>query len=282
MADKEWQGVDGDWATAGNWSGGTVPVDGDSIFFTGTSQQSITSGLTLGASGDTFADFHVHEDYTGAIGSSGSKLTLASTGITGKLQIDGGKVFIDTPAAAKIVIGAAGGVDFFEIDGGGGTAFPEVYLEGASGSGSFTNGAAIENLDMHACPNLTLTIGTGVTSMNRLRADSGRVINSSAVTSGTTPLVLLSGTARLEQLVGALTDLWIAGRSICDHQSSGNITNLRVWDTGTFDGRNNTTVGTVTITNLYRHIGSKVFTDNGLGTYAITNKTGGGDLFEPV
>ena len=77
MADKEWNATTADWNTAGNWSGAAIPVDGDDVHFTGTVQQDV-DGITPGAAGDALTTINVHEDFTRAIGSSGSKLILTS------------------------------------------------------------------------------------------------------------------------------------------------------------------------------------------------------------
>jgi hypothetical protein len=74
MAVRYWQGTTGDWQTAANWSGSTVPVDGDEVIFDGRVTQSVTEGMLdseTGATGSGDLDLlHIKSSYAGDIGSA--------------------------------------------------------------------------------------------------------------------------------------------------------------------------------------------------------------------
>lgn len=274
MGDVLWTGVNGNWADTSNWDTGVVPADNDDVHFTGDSNQDVTSGLTLGSGGDQLTSLNIHPDYTGSIGTAGGKL-IARTIIDLRFDSEGGKLFVDTagsvPSITNLAISSRAGINgMFEVDG----IVTNVNVSGCTGTVDITSAAAVTNIDIHDSPNCILTINASVTAINRIRVSSGRVINNSAVTSGTTPHIIVTGGV-LEQKVGRVSDLWIAGHGTVVH-TAGNTSGISIdrlvgWGpAGVFDGRGNRN-GLVTITGSRGYAGFTALLGNTMDSYVLTN-----------
>lgn len=267
MAEKIWAGADGNWNLGSNWSPvATVPVDADSVHFTGLSQQSVTSGLTLAAAGDVLAELNVHEDYTGSIGSSGSKLIVDACTVV-RFNARGGKLFIDTDGGGitDIIVATAQGVsDMLEIDG----TITNLQIVGAVGGVTITAGAALTNVDMHGSPNCVLTIGTGVTAMALVRMSSGLLDNSSTIAAGTGVLTMTGG--RCIHRVGVIDELNLYAPAIFDDRSAEDITVLNGFGKATYDFRKSTATAK-TIGTPIGYDGFRFLTRNAMNSLTLTN-----------
>lgn len=268
MTSVIWSASTGDWNTAANWSPAAVPIDGDSVYFTGSNVTSVTSGLTLAAAGDSLVELNVGADYTGSIGTSGGKL-IAGVGITTiRMAARGGKLFVNPAACTTCILEAAGGItDFFETAG----TVTTIRCVGCAGSWAITNGSAITNIEMVSSPNCTCTIGTGVTALNSIRlAGGGRIVNNSAVSAGTAPRILVEG-AEYQHEVGAVTKFEIGQGGLVKYNGSSTITDLILLPGAVFDGRANRNTA-VTITNLYPYPGSTCYLNNALNSFTVTTR----------
>ena len=266
MASKTWVSVNGDWATAASWNPAGVPVDGDDIYFTGSSQVSVTAGLTLGVAGDALASLNLHENYTGSIGTSGGKLIALSI-TTIRHAGRGSQLFVQSASTTNAYMQTASGrTDFAELAG----TYTNVYLIGCAGSMAITAAAAITNLDMHGSVDCTLTINASVTALNRIRQSSGRIVSGSAVSTGTAPHILITG-GRFEHTTGVITTMNVAGGGLIIHRAPAAGTTLNIFSGGTFDGRTNASVGPLTFTDVFNFSGGKLFIRNALDSYAVTN-----------
>lgn len=92
MATRYWIGqVNNNFGTAANWTGATVPVNGDAIWFPYKSKFGVTDGLDQ--SGKTFSEVVVTCQYEGYIGKEGTYLTCGADMISmrgnGNVYIDG-------------------------------------------------------------------------------------------------------------------------------------------------------------------------------------------------
>lgn len=77
MANPGWISTSSvDWDTNGNWSTGTAPTDGDSVFFNHVGTANATTGGV--EAGETYTDLSVEAGYNGEIGTSGTPLTPAA------------------------------------------------------------------------------------------------------------------------------------------------------------------------------------------------------------
>lgn len=82
MATRTWIGTDsgneGDWDTAANWSGASVPVADDDVVFEDSSQ-SVTDGLDQSGIGATgLASLNIAQSFTGQIGDADTPLAIDS------------------------------------------------------------------------------------------------------------------------------------------------------------------------------------------------------------
>jgi hypothetical protein len=78
MAAKYWldTAADGNWSTATNWSGGTVPVNSDDVYLENGSRD-ITLGLAQSAV--ALASLNIAQSWTGAVGSASAYLAIGAT-----------------------------------------------------------------------------------------------------------------------------------------------------------------------------------------------------------
>src|SRR5690348_10309687 len=82
MATRTWTGAaGGNWATAGNWLEGSVPVAGDDVVFTNSSVD-VTSGLDQHTV--TLTSLTVDMTYTGKWGTSS---TFLQVGVSGSVTL---------------------------------------------------------------------------------------------------------------------------------------------------------------------------------------------------
>lgn len=78
MATRTWLGAtDGDWGVTTNWSGSTVPINGDKVIFNGDGDVAVTAGLSQ-ASVDLALMF-IGDDFTKNIGTSSTRLQINAT-----------------------------------------------------------------------------------------------------------------------------------------------------------------------------------------------------------
>lgn len=260
MADVFWGGTTTDWNTATNWVGGSLPGSADDVHFTGGSQFSVI-GIT--PSNTALGSINIHPDYTGSVGSSGSKMIL-STVTDVKFVGGGGRLFLDATITRAAISGGAGVANALELDG----AIADVFIDNASGGMLLTSTAAPVNIYQNGSPNWLTTIGASITTLDTIQMDSGRIINSSLVNAGA-KLVLVNG-GQYEQETGALIDVYISQTGHFLHTANANITN--VYGTGpnaVFDGRRNRNTGMV-VTLVLGFSGFTGYFINALDGYTVT------------
>lgn len=260
MADKFWQGTTTDYNTAANWSGAALPGTGDDLHFTGGSQFSVV-GITPATT--AIGSINIHPDYTGSVGTSGSKLIFNSCTDV-KFVGGGGRLFLDATITRASISGGAGVADALELDG----AIADVFIDNASGGMILTSTAAPVNIYQNGSPNWLTTIGSSITTLDTIQMDSGRMINSSLVTAGAATVLLTGG--QYEQETGALTDLYILGPSHFLHTANANITNVYgAGPNAVFDGRRNRNTG-ITVTLVLGFSGFTGYFLNALNGYTVT------------
>lgn len=273
MANKEWQGTTADWNTAGNWSGASVPVDGDDVFFTGASSQSV-DGLTLGVAGDALASINVHADYTGSIGSAATPVVAASC-TTVRMDAKTGQLFLDGGTVTSWHLTAQGRSDFCQIDG----TIAALYVSGASGSAKVVTGCDLDAIYQDSAANFVLTLESGLVSLDTIIQMSGHIKNSSDVDPGGSGVVRVHG-GLYEQLgSGDLEDVYVHSGAVLKHKSSAGLANLWVFNGGRFDGRENDNPPTITLDQVNVFGGGSVLLRNGLNSYSVTASSGFGSGF---
>ncbi len=271
MADKIWQGTSGDINAAGNWSGAAVPVDGDFLHFTGDSVVDV-DGSTVPVGFDAIGGLFVHPDYTGTIAASGSKLIFATIDIV-RFESQGGRAFLQTSGGASavndIVINTPAGLaDMFEYNG----HVDRWQIVGTTGSvtATATANGPIEIIVVDS-PNCTFTIGANITTIHRIRMNSGRILNNSLVTatkSSQDADVRVTG-GILEHKAGAITNLELSGSGIIEYTSGGTITDFFGMGPGSlFDGRKNR-ASAITLTDAQIWPGCTMLLKNALDSFVL-------------
>lgn len=194
---KVWLGNDvgneGDWSVAANWDPAGVPTDDDYVAMNPTSNVSVISGLNQ--DGITLSQLHVHELYTGDIGTSGSPLiieTILKGKVIkqgpGKFYIQGGintigidYLYIDTPEQTA-VIEISGGINVASILKGrvvalSGMSSAVVWLSYRSNPTSdvhFTSESTSSFTEVNMNGGTFMWNGSG--SVTHMRVASGRVL----------------------------------------------------------------------------------------------------------
>lgn len=276
MTERIWVGVDGNFQTASNWNPSGAPADSDILHFTGDSQQDVNAGLSNPLLDDI--ELNIHNDYTGTIASTGSKLDLGGSSTPNNIRFNGrgSKLFITGTFTDVICEAALGTTDFLEIDG----TVTNLYFLSCAGSASVTSAAAVTNIDVHNSPSFLLTVNTGVTALARLRmVNAGRVLLKSNVTSGNGLTEVYGGILEATDAAD-FTTMTVGWQGKVLHKSkaaSGNsIDNLFVMSGGLFDGRLNRNASNVTIANAFVFPGARLILKNALDNYDATVTALGG------
>lgn len=273
MADREWQGVTSTWTTASNWSGATAPVDTDSVFFTGASNQSV-DGLTLGAGANDFVDWTVHELYSGLIGTSGAPIVCGTqTKImfgsrSGRLHVDSGANAITT---FKYVAQNSNSLAV-QLDG----TVTTLKIENASGGIRIVGGAALTTVEMTNSPGCMLTIEASVTALDLITLSGGGTIDcSSLIDAGANSRVIINGGHFIHR-IGVINRLEMYGEahpSIFEHLAAAEVQAGFLSGPGvTFEGRQNRSV-TVAASVFTAKNRARVYVDNGMDSYAASTIT---------
>jgi len=257
MATRAWLGTESNnGQTAGNWSGGAVPIAGDAIVGDARAQRALEAGTDF--SGILFTDVHFHSDYPYALGSSGSpfKVRCAELLWAGQgaafLNAAGGSVsraIIDTDAIEAVTMADNSG------------AFTKI--EWLKGRGSIF---ALTNIDLLFVTyrdnppfdsRVTLQPLNGIDAIHQ---NAGTLISQAAVAH---PLIVLSGGLFEIQESG-----FGAGTVATAVHQSGGVMRYRQFDEGSvitnyyhhggYIDVEGTTATQHVITNLYRFPGSEI------------------------
>jgi hypothetical protein len=217
MADVIWTGeTDGDYATATNWSTGSVPAAGDNVFFTSDYNVSVTTGLDQ--SGTTIANFTV-DGFTGKIGSKSAYLQIS---LNGSVNFNGSdQVYLDIGSSA---------VDVSVTGSSSTTGTPGLMLLGtAIDDLSITNG----NIGLAFNPGETATVTAIKMIGGNLEIGDGCTLTSANIQGGNlttkstiTTITIYTGSLTLDG-AAAVTTLNSNGGSVA-YSSTGNITTLNL------------------------------------------------------
>ena len=299
-----WDGsTDGDFTDATNWTNG-VPVSTDTVIFDGRTAQDLD--ISIAQSAVVLAELHIHQAYTGKIGTTAAYFEIASAIVTigqhygsvatpagsGQIKLDLGSstaaqvtiwdsATVNTDDATKepiLIICAHANTDFFVLKGNVGIAMNDDAETSTLGDISVFYRS---NLASDA----TVTLGPGVTITNvnqtggalnlqtaaTLVSVSGGTLNNSG--SGNITTLTLNGGTATNYSSGAITNLDVFGGTFV-HNGTGTITTLEVFG-GTVDTlrKDDSRV----ITNLTMSVGAVVMLDANAVT--VTN---GMTLNEPM
>jgi hypothetical protein len=281
------------WATAANWSTGSVPVSGDTVIFNHNGVGSVTSGLATGigsGAGSESLTIIIEKGYTGSIGA------VAATGVATYLTFSATLEVLELYVGQTSGDGSPSGSPRILIDttnvtstacfvydtasAGSETYYPPLLLKGPAISLYQFGG----KVGVSARPDETATLtrariteasgavrpelylGRGCTC-SELDASTGYVYSRTAETF---PAVDIYGDAQMEVEGGAaFTALSIDDESVFTQRNGALISTLNL--SGTYR-RRGPSVLTVTNTNLYE--GYVLDIDNGVagGNVTFTNQ----------
>lgn len=247
-----------DWNTTGNWSGATLPVDSDNVLVT-ESAYSILYGLEQ--SDIQLASLSVNQTFSGSIGDAVNGYSLIIDSTITRIQSAGPTVMLDGDLDSVYVMQSAGGTDAVVLDGD----IDDLYVSGQGVIGQIrvAGSAVLDNVYVLEADRCKVTIGTGVTSLDLVEADSGEVECDSAGA-----VVNAVSGARVKLTTGAWTTVNARRGSVVDYRTDGTLTNANVFG-GVIDLTKNT-AASVTITNTTVHGGS-IDVRNGLNNITFTN-----------
>lgn len=177
MATCVWAGtVSSTFATAGNWLGGSAPVNNDTVYIQGT------VSITGAATGLTGLIFTVDPTYTGTIGSSTTYLGFTATSFT-YAGTNTSYIDLGTSAITATVTNTIGGTDYVAglyLKGSALTALivsgGNVALAGLDGETSTVTTARVSG------SNSVLTLNTGVTLTTASVSDGKLFVRCAATT----------------------------------------------------------------------------------------------------
>lgn len=258
MATLYWQDVDGNWTNTANWSTGSAPATGDTVYILAGSQNIATN---LNQSAVTLANLIIGMGFAGAIGTAAASLQIGATawtigqpttgtssgGVSGRIRIDFGSVSFN----GTVLNTSSNSTD--------------ANLEPVRIAG--TNAANVLNVlgglvgVATTLPTLTSTIATlnavrgvvnfgfGVT-WTTANVSSGCTFN--AQTGGTTLTTSNGAVANINGTAKVTTVNCGGAVNLNQRPGSGNIVDtLNVYETGTVDFSGNPGTGTIGTLNLY-------------------------------
>jgi hypothetical protein len=248
MADKFWESnSDTSWDTAGNWSGGTLPILNDNVFFTGEGTANCYGPVTLADLGT--GKITVGPSYSGSLGQSGQHLNVSAAGINYQgrgaeawFAGDYEDVYVKTPQT---------GTSAFNVYATGGDDIDDLYV--AQGRVNVLSGTAIT--DMHVRWNKEprrdslLYIQSSVTINGELHAEGGYVEVASALSGGSTTIEDTTVLCTAE--AGNISEVFMMGGRL-DYLGNGSINVIKLGGTARFDVGSNGRA--MTIGDL--HVGS--------------------------
>jgi len=264
MATRYWEGGgtdNTDLADATNWSGNTLPGNGDTAIIASrpsTETGPFTASATLPASG-TLTVFSVGREIISDFSTAaGSALTVNAT----TMNLNGWATYaaFNGTQTTVNVNNVAIGEDVLNLSG----TITTLRILSGEGEVTVADSSTATNIEMIDAPNVTLTVGTSVTN-------TSIIINSGFITTSSN----IAGTVTSEG--GTLT---VAGSATCatinlhtggavKYNSSGTLTTLTIY--GGIMDLIDSTASSVTITNATLYEGGTIDERSGLSNVVYTN-----------
>lgn len=244
MATVAWTGnTDGDWNTVTNWSTGALPNAGDDVIFNTTSRDVTVSSSVASTN---YGSIRVLPGFTGKLGVAGTKLEVDATNLI--IATDQAQVHLDgdytTGVITEVFNGSASspGVTF-------GTASSFSTLRIVGGGSVIEFAGTLTTLQVLQAPRVTVSVLSTASAFTNLLMDSGEVTTAEAITTAD----VSGGSLELTGAAGATT-VNLTGAGNLNHNSTGTVATLNVFDTASLAStvNNSTSTGAVfTNTNLY-------------------------------
>ena len=265
MATRYWRGTTTAWGTAGNWSGATAPIAGDTVIFDGDGLFNCTTDLDPNI--DDLARLIVEPGFTGELGQSGGPLKIVSniTILRGQgrvylqAEFTGGGANLD-----DVVIESPNSDGIFLSDDGTDLITRLAILSGTvSLAANMVAQPFVEILRSPTMPVPTVTINSSANAIAALNVAAGTVTSARAVTAYTqsggvvthstgafSATHLKGGTLRYDA-----TDT-MAGNTIIEAGATLDVSAMRA----------------LTITNLYQHPDGILLKPSDNSLITITNE----------
>lgn len=264
MATTLLQGTD--WSVGANWSGGTVPDDGDNACIPESLDASVTGGLDqTGKDPDLI---RVHELFAKSLGSNGSPLKIAADKIEhygmGPVYISCAKDGTNARKIDDVLVQAANANVIVELDSVSGDAgdYDNIVLKRGTvrlgGGIQFGASCALHVNRVDRPDDVNFNIASGADTLPTLYQSGGRGVSHGAITTA----YVHSG--ELTQDVAAIGTLHVGPQAIV-HYNHTSLTTAIVYQGGTLDLLANSKAKT--ITTLIAHAGSTVLYDDSLHTF---------------
>lgn len=246
-----------DWNNTGNWSTGSVPVTGDTVYILAGTQNVTTN---LNQSTVTLAALYIGMGFTGTLGTISANLQIGATlcyiGVpvtgptpglgSGRIKIDFGSVQMTTLVYGTSNNSTDAGLEPVRLIGSDASNFISV-IGGTVGIAT-TNPTDTATILTGDVTGGTLNYGFGVT-WTTANVSTGGTFN--AAVAGTTLTVGQGGTATINGAV-ALTTANVSGTAYLNQRpGSGGITTLNVYGGGTANFTQEPAPTTVATLNLY-------------------------------
>ena len=238
MATIMWKGTtDGDFATSANWDGDVVPGAGDTIIFSPTYDNPVTSNIDRGTT--AISEVIVEPGFTSDIGTA----LLPLTAEFGRFRYSGsGNIWVDFGSstgidpvithslpyqAGKYAVHLKGDIDTLSISGGS-----VIIAPGQS------DAATIASLNLS---NGRVQVSSRVSTFTKLTQTGGQITTDASV--GT--VRLMNGTFRTQETAGVSTSLKVySGNAVLN--GTGTYTLVQVEESGNVDFTGNGNDRTVT------------------------------------
>ncbi len=270
MAERVWGagtglGTNNSYSTASNWTGDTLPANGDDVIFNGTSVEDCTGGMAQG--GVDLHSFTVTEDYTGTIGATGSHLVISvSNGTDPTFRFSGpGEAWIEAGASnidKAYVFGTGSGSDILSLDSALAQEITDLTVFG--GNVTILASGDVPNLStgfVDSAPgDAVVTIEDGAT-LATVTCGGGKIVNTN---NNITTLQVHAGTITNAEDADITT--LVIRDGIVKHTGGGTVTTLTLIG-GTFDASGSPGC---TITNrIQMFAGSVLNLENGANNIVI-------------
>ena len=232
------------WNTATIWSSVTVPVGGDDVIFNTSSRDvTISSSLAL----INYASLKVLDGFTGKLGVAGTKLDVNATSLLiatdqAQVHLDGdyttavvSDIFPGTAASPKVTFGTSSTFTTFRVTGG------QAAVELAS--------STVSNVQLLTAPQATISILSTAGTVTNILMDSGTITTADSLTTAD-----VSGGSLILTQAAAVTTVNLTGAGTLEHNGTGTVATLNVFDKACLASTVNNSTGTgavFTTTNLY-------------------------------
>ncbi len=215
MATNIWQGTDGVWDTAGNWSNGAKPAAGDFVILDGSiSQGSVTSGQD-NESAVSLAGLWSLGNYRGSVGTSATLLDIGFQANTEMVWRGSGALHLSGDANGRYICDSPNAVDAVSLYG----VEDEIIVKRGRLIVTATHGANITALSLVG--GICELLENGAFDVAGARMTGGEVLNSRPMDAAGAPFWLVNGGHWHQKLNGAT--------GITLNMSGG----LLTWDTTT-------------------------------------------------